>query len=55
MAPATNKSKAKGKELDQTLAKFMLKLNVKAPIKAETEVLEETRASLHNLPISTNE
>lgn len=51
MAPATNK--AKGKE--QALAKFMLKLNVKAPIKAETEVLEETRASLHNLPISTNE
>lgn len=37
MAPATNKSKANGNEPDQAPAKFKLKLNVKAPIKGETE------------------
>lgn len=55
MAPAANKSKAKGKDPDQAPAKFKLRLNVKAPIKAKTEVSEETQAFLHNLTISTNE
>ncbi|KAJ5696636.1 hypothetical protein N7536_007048 [Penicillium majusculum] len=55
MAPAANKSKAKGKEPDQASAKLKLRLNVKAPIKAEIEVSEETRGFIHNLTISTNE